>query len=311
MSKHSSTRVIIYVVLVAAVLFGGIYSLQSAREPADFNSPEQLARGEYLVENVALCMDCHTERDWNFMAAPVTATEVGTGGSAGWFREGAGDAPAITPRRLEQWTNAELANLVSLGVNSESGGIHPAPGSNRIMTRDDAYAIVAYLRTLPSPEESPNDSKPTVLDPAHYDDAVMPDWYPFLAPIDSTDSSGQGEYLAGIASCTGCHGADMSGGVRFTLPDGGTVRSANLTPDPETGIPYDRFDRSSLVKYIKSFDPETAEYREVREGSSNTVMPWTRFGGMIDHDIEAIYDYMSTRWPVKKDVRALSKQDQE
>ena len=28
-------------------------------------TPERIARGKYLANNVAICMDCHSERDWN------------------------------------------------------------------------------------------------------------------------------------------------------------------------------------------------------------------------------------------------------
>lgn len=28
-------------------------------------TPERIARGKYLANNVALCMDCHSQRDWS------------------------------------------------------------------------------------------------------------------------------------------------------------------------------------------------------------------------------------------------------
>ncbi len=41
---------------------------------------ERIARGEYLVDHVAGCMDCHSERDWTKFAGPVIPGTNGKGG---------------------------------------------------------------------------------------------------------------------------------------------------------------------------------------------------------------------------------------
>src|SRR5438105_3108908 len=34
-------------------------------------TPERIARGKYIAEHVAVCTDCHSQRDWTRYAGPV------------------------------------------------------------------------------------------------------------------------------------------------------------------------------------------------------------------------------------------------
>ena len=43
------------------------------------STPERLARGEYLVQNVSGCMTCHAEHDWTAHDAPTLAKTLGAG----------------------------------------------------------------------------------------------------------------------------------------------------------------------------------------------------------------------------------------
>src|SRR5262245_32157219 len=45
-------------------------------------SPQKIARGSYLFNNVARCVDCHSTRDWSKYAAPVVPGTEGRGGEA-------------------------------------------------------------------------------------------------------------------------------------------------------------------------------------------------------------------------------------
>ena len=45
-------------------------------------TPERLARGEYLVENVVGCVVCHAERDFDKYTGPVVDGHQGRGGPA-------------------------------------------------------------------------------------------------------------------------------------------------------------------------------------------------------------------------------------
>src|SRR4051812_41625791 len=43
------------------------------------STPERLARGSYLVNHVADCMDCHAPHEWGSHEAPVLAGMMGAG----------------------------------------------------------------------------------------------------------------------------------------------------------------------------------------------------------------------------------------
>ncbi|MBI3119919.1 MAG: hypothetical protein HYZ00_14605, partial [Candidatus Hydrogenedentes bacterium] len=56
-------RIAFVLVALAAALAGpGVQHLTSAQSDAEL---EQLARGRYLVEDVAQCIQCHSPRDTN------------------------------------------------------------------------------------------------------------------------------------------------------------------------------------------------------------------------------------------------------
>lgn len=111
------------------------------------NEGRLIARGKYIVEGLAACGDCHTPRKTNgdidrtkwLAGAPVfyePAQRV-----PGW--------PISAPRiaGLPPGTDAEMVTLLTTSV--WRGGQTPRPPMPRFhMTRDDAEAVVAYLRSL-------------------------------------------------------------------------------------------------------------------------------------------------------------------
>lgn len=117
----------------------------------------------------------------------------------------------------------------------------------------------------------------------------------------STDPAvlARGRYLAlGPAHCVSCH-ADpsqppaeepaLAGGLEFHL-EVGTVRTPNLTPDPETGI----------GRYS---DPELA--RVLRHGvhpSGRAMLPFMPFADLSDDDLTAVISYLRSRPPVRHAV---------
>ena len=43
-------------------------------------SQERVERGKYLANNVTVCMDCHSTRDWNKFSGPLMPGTLGKGG---------------------------------------------------------------------------------------------------------------------------------------------------------------------------------------------------------------------------------------
>jgi len=119
-------------------------SQEAAKTSAD---AKLIARGKYIVEGLAACSDCHTPRDSNgnpdhtkwLMGAPVfyeRAQHV-----PGW--------PVSAPRiaGLPPGSDAEIITLLTTSV--WRGGQAPRPPMPRFhMTRADAEAVVAYLKSL-------------------------------------------------------------------------------------------------------------------------------------------------------------------
>jgi mono/diheme cytochrome c family protein len=96
----------------------------------------------------------------------------------------------------------------------------------------------------------------------------------------------QGRYLATAGDCISCHtrpkGVPFAGGLQMTTPFG-AIYSANITPDPATGI-----GAWSEPQFARAF----------REGIAPDgrhlypVFPYTAYTRVTDQDVHAIYAYL-------------------
>ncbi len=86
MKKVGRTILIIFLVLIAAVFAIAAYvktALPNVGAAPGIKipiTPERVARGKYLANHVGICMDCHSQRDWNFYAGPIAEGTFGGGG---------------------------------------------------------------------------------------------------------------------------------------------------------------------------------------------------------------------------------------
>jgi mono/diheme cytochrome c family protein len=110
-------------------------------------SPE--ARGRYIVEGVARCGQCHTPRDDNGVPDRNHWLE----GAAVWLKsaEPTQDWPLQAPRIAGNppGTDAEMVTLLTTGIWRD-GKYLRQPMPQFRMTRQDAEAVVAYLKSLPT-----------------------------------------------------------------------------------------------------------------------------------------------------------------
>ena len=128
---------------------------------------ELVARGEYLVELLG-CGSCHTEGA--LIGQPDMSLSL-AGSSVGIAytnplenaRPGIVYAPNLTPDRdtgIGRWTEQEIMDAVRAGVGRHGSRrilVMPWQGYAKI-SNDDAWAIVAYLRSLePIEHEVPTD----------------------------------------------------------------------------------------------------------------------------------------------------------
>ncbi len=309
------------VVFVLTLVGGGLVYLLStypAVPAADrvqvASTPESIARGKYLFDHVAICVDCHSARDFTHFAGPVVRGTDGKGGEA-FTREmglpGTFYARNITPAALGEWTDGEIVRALTAGVNQRGEALFPLmPYLNYgALDREDIDAIVAYMRTLtPIANHVPTRS----LDfPMHLVIRTIPrpaTFSPRPAPSDRVE---YGAYLTRMASCADCHtpavqgqpkpGMDFAGGTDFKTSWGTIIRPANITPDADTGI--GTWTEAQFIEKFKAFETAPDPVLTESERMDNTFMPWREYAGMTRDDLGAIYAFLRTQRPVVNRVQ--------
>lgn len=290
---------------------------QQAASPED-SLKKVVEQGEYIAHNVAVCMDCHSKREFTRFSLPPAEGTFGIGAS---FPFGEADgipgeiwAPNITPARLKDWTDDEIARAIAHGVNKSGDTLFPImPYHNyNKMAKEDLYAVVAYLRTLPSSDSTVPPRKLFIPMSAL---GPLPEFAPEknIKP-DPSDKVKYGEYLVTMASCGFCHTPMKKGGMEFDFEKafaGGQlfanpmfkVVTANITPDTATGI--GSWTEDAFVTKFKNNASDEVVNKD--PGKMNTVMPWAMYGKMKDDDLKAIYAYLRTLRPVKNSIEKYPK----
>jgi len=309
-------RILLMLVLLIAVVAGGGLAFLSLRKPAmsapsnikvDM-SPARIERGKFLFQVVADCDGCHSQRDFSRFNGPVVESGRGMGVvfPAEMELPGTVVAPNITPdpeTGIGKWTDGEKIRAIREGVDRDGRALFPMmPYTNyRKMSDADAQALVAYMNTL-APVRNP-----LPVTSLKFPVSLMIKGVPAAAgSVPPPDPARRGEYLVTMGSCVDCHtpeekgqpveGKFFAGGRVFKLP-WGTVVTANITPDMDTGI-----GKWSEQHFMEKF----AEYRDyVRNGSPKsgpdafTLMPWLGFSQLPDDDLKAIYAHLRKLPPVR------------
>jgi mono/diheme cytochrome c family protein len=313
----------IVVLLVMSVIALGFYfnAAYPAVDPApDIQveiTPENVERGRYLAHHVTVCMDCHSSREWELYSGPLLHGTLGMGGEHFPREMGfPGDfyAPNLTPYHLANWTDGELYRAITAGVSKDGRALFPVmpyPAFGK-MAKEDIYAIIAYLRSLPAQESEVPTSKADF--PFNLILKTLPQMPTHASAIpDKTNKIAYGAYLFSAASCMDCHTPyekgkfDMSlanaGGRAFPMPSG-IIRTPNITPHPSTGIGL--WTEEQFVGRFKAY--ADSHYVPARIGPEDfqTIMPWTMYGGMEEEDLRAIFAYLQSLPPVEHSVERFS-----
>ena len=144
---------------------------------------------------------------------------------------------------------------------------------------------------------------------------LMPVQAEFTDIPDTSDHVAFGAYMANAGGCIHCHttqdergmlipGMEMAGGNAYPMPTGGIVRSANLTPDEETGI--GRWTEEAFVARIKAYADSTVRLPEIRQGDFNSLMAWSLHSKMKEGDLRSIYRYLRTLDPISNKVEKFT-----
>lgn len=281
-------------------------------------TPERIARGAYLANSVAVCIDCHSQRDWSKFSGPVIPGTIGKGGEVFDQRlgfPGSFYAKNISPYGIGEWTDGEILRAISSGVSKDGTALFPVmphPNYGK-MDKEDLIAIIAYLRTLAPIKNDVPKSKADF--PMNFILNTIPKKANFSKIPDAKNAVAYGAYLFNAAACFECHtkkdkgapvaGMELAGGFEFPLPTGGIVRSANISPDKKTGI--GNWTEEQFVSRFKIYADSAFVPATVEKGDWNTAMPWTMYAKMKAEDLKAIYAYIKTVKPIENEVVKFSK----
>jgi mono/diheme cytochrome c family protein len=254
-----------------------------------------LARGEYLMNGIVACGNCHVQRD----ATGKPLADKGLSGGMVFDEEPfKAYASNITPdpeTGIGKWTDAQLARAIREGIRPDGTVIGPPMPFMfyRGLSDDDLKAIIAYLRAQPPVRNAVAKSEYRIPLPPNYGPPVAN----VKAPS-KKDTVRYGAYLAGpLGHCMDCHTPwvkgipDMkragAGGNPFRGPWGVAV-SRNLTPHD-----------SGLKGWT---DAQIA--RAIREGVSRDGSPlkppmaYAWYRNIDDADMKALTAYLRSLRPL-------------
>jgi len=171
---------------------------------------------------------------------------------------------------------------------------------------DDLQAVVSYLRTLPPVHNQVPAHHYTVLGKVIRATVLAKPVGPSTTPLTRAPRGASvetGRYLVeSVALCWACHtersqmtgaltGPRFGGTTGFTETDdpGHSWSPPNITSDPETG----RLGKMSEDQFVARF----------RQGRviPGSPMPWQAFSRLNEEDLRAIYRYLKSVPPVKRD----------
>jgi len=269
-------------------------------------TPARLARGKKLA--TVLCAGCHMD--------PTTRQLTGKRMIDAPEEFGVIFSPNITrhpTKGIGSWTDAELAYLLRTGVKRDGQYAPPYMAKLPHMSDEDIASIIAFIRSDDPMVAASDRAPPGVTQPSFLTKLLChvafrklpyPD-RPITAPP-VTDKVAYGRYLLFAYECYGCHSADfktmniaepeksagyLGGGNQMLDLRRQTIRTANITPDEETGI--GRWSEGDLGRALRTgFRPNGTLIRYPM-----AVMPQ-----LTDDEVGAIYAYLRTVPPLHNAV---------
>jgi mono/diheme cytochrome c family protein len=247
-------------------------------------TPEQIARGEYLV--TIACIGCHSQVGPD---GRPTGEHPLSGGwniaeSEGFGFIGDMVTENLTPGgKLAGYSDGELFRVLRYSIDKqghELGMMSFLP--YRELSNDDTEAIIAYLRSLPPvPTTSVTGDKMNFLAAVMTGAGLFGEASPPAPSIVNAPPQGvnaeYGKYVATFGECRGCHGPDMTGEPATS------VSPAIVNPRPFVGS-------LTLEEFIQTMRTGVRP----KGTPFNEGMPWQNASMMTDEDLSALFAYLTT-----------------
>jgi len=299
-------------VIVAAVVF--VASRQNLKFDAPFpevaasTDSAVIARGHYVVRNVANCAQCHG--DTTQFAAAQGGADVPLSGGFTWdIPPGQIRARNITSdveTGIGGFTDGAIARALRHGVGSDGRALLPFMEMQGL-SDEDLVAVISYLRTQAPVHNVVPAHRYTLLGKVVKATVLANPVGPSEAPPRETPHGPtveNGRYLVeSVGLCWACHtqrddntgalvGPRFGGATGFKEPtDPAHVWAPpNITSDPATG---------RLGKMTEDDFVGRLRVGRILPGSP---MPWQGLQRMSDDDLRAMYRYLKTVPPVSRDV---------
>lgn len=273
-------------------------------------TPEMVARGQYLFKHAMDCTGCHTALDPKTFAPDQTKFAAGGNLFGPEFgapaKVYASNLTSDPKTGLGSWTDGEILRAIREGVSRDGRPLMPMmPSMNyHELSDDDAYALVAYIRTLKPVENRVPANE--IGFPLNMLANTFPKRLDGPVPPPANDPLSRGKYLVKMAGCADCHspmgpaGPDLSkafaGGAFFKGeglgPEGKGIKVPNISPDMETGIgSWTDAQIANAIRFGQRPDGKTLR----------PPMMWQNYNGLTDADVQAMVTYLRTV-PAQKNV---------
>jgi mono/diheme cytochrome c family protein len=269
-------------------------------------------RGQYLVDHVAACPDCHTPRDESgaplagqYLAGTLCFVQLPNGSCL--------NSRNLTNHEtgLLNRTDEEIQIMIRDGVRPAAAGEEPLSPVMPYyvyhnMSDDDLAAVIAYLRTVPGvdhaiPRSGAEFDVPAAANPL--DPSLIP--VPMAGYTDRAAAE-RGRYLAGqIGVCLECHTQHImgdpnvldyagifAGGEPFQAGLAVTPISSNLTSDAQTGLGDWTVDQI-VQALLQGIDDEGHGICPPMPAG-----PMGAFGGLTPADAQDIAHYIKSLPPI-------------
>ena len=212
---------------------------------ANANAQTAVQRGDYLVNGILTCGNCHTPRG---PGGVLDMTKELSGGPQTWdtpqYRVKGSNISQDRESGIGAWTEDQIKQAVQNGVRPNGTPLSPQMpfGYYKIFTPSDLSAVVAYLKSV---KPTRNEVEPPIYKaPMHVE--IPPGAERPFGDADMDDPVKRGFYLVTIGHCMECHtkrgnepidfkNSLGKGGEEFKGPWGVSV-ARNITSHKEKGL---------------------------------------------------------------------------